>query len=304
MPSLAVFPKAYMDQLCVDGTMSLKQWIELASTLEVEGLELYTGILDLQDAAKWCEYQRMAEDHGLSIPMLCCSPDFTHPDEAFRNQQIDLEKGWIDMTAALGGSFCRVLSGQRRPDVPRADGIRYAAESICQCLPYAAQHGITLVLENHYKDNYWKYPEFAQHMDVFCDLVDAIVSNQFTNFGVNYDPSNTILAGEDPLELLKRVKHRVVTMHASDRYLKHGTIEDLRKEEDCIGYASRLSHGEIGKGINDYDAIFSQLTATGFDGWISIEDGVDGFDQLERSVTFLKQKFAQHWPQDASTTSR
>ena len=70
-------------------------------------------------------------------------------------------------------------------------------------------------------------------------------------------PSNTILAGEDPLELLRRVKHRVVTMHASDRYLAEGTIEDLRREEDSVGYAKRLRHGEIGKGMNDYDAIFA-----------------------------------------------
>ena len=198
------------------------------------------------------------------------------------------------MTAALGGQFCRVLSGQRRPDVSRADGLRFAAECIEACLPHAAANGVTLILENHYKDNYWQFPEFAQRMDVFCDLVDRIHS---PHFGVNYDPSNTILAGEDPLELLSRVKHRVVTMHASDRYLVEGTIEDLRREEDSVGYAKRLRHGEIGKGMNDYDAIFSQLAGVGFDGWISIEDGVDGMDQLRRSVTFLRGKIERHWPQ-------
>ncbi len=62
-------------------------------------------------------------------------------------------------------------------------------------------------------------------------------------------------------------------MHASDRYLAEGTIEDLRKEEDSVGYAKRLRHGEIGQGMNDYDAIFSELAGVGFDGWISIEDG-------------------------------
>ena len=143
--------------------------------------------------------------------------------------------------------------------------------------PHARDRGVTLIIENHYKDGYWQHPEFAQKMDVFCDLVARI---HHPNFGVNYDPSNTILAGEDPLELLRRVKHRVVTMHASDRYLAEGTIEDLRKEEDSLGYARRLRHGEIGKGMNDYDAIFSELAGVGFDGWISIEDGVDGIEQL------------------------
>ena len=55
-------------------------------------------------------------------------------------------------------------------------------------------------------------------------------------------------------------------------------------------------HGEIGKGLNDYDAIFSELKGKGFCGWISIEDGVEGMDQLARSVAFLKRKIAEHWP--------
>ena len=282
-----------MDQLVVDGTMSLAQWIDLAATLGVEGLEFYFGFLDLKDPAGWGGYRRRVEDRGMTIPMLCASPDFTHPDEAFRREQIEKQRRCIDMTAELGGQFCRVLSGQRRPEVSREDGLRYAAESIRECIPHAQDRGVTLTIENHYKDNYWTYPEFAQQMDVFCDLVELIDS---PHFGVNYDPSNTILAGEDPLELLERVKHRVVTMHASDRYLKEGTIEDLRKEEDSLGYAKRLSHGEIGQGMNDYDAIFSTLAGVGFDGWISIEDGVDGMQQLARSVTFLREKIAQHFP--------
>ncbi len=294
MPRLAAFPKAYMDPLCVTGEMTLADWINLAGTIDVDGLEFYSGMLDLADPAKWPEIRQRMEDQQLAMPMMCCSPDFTHPDAAFRNEQIAKEKQWIAMTAELGGQYCRVLSGQRRPEVSREEGVAYAASSIEACLPTAAAHGVTLILENHYKDNYWQYPEFAQHMDVFCDLMDRIDS---PHFGVNYDPSNTILAGEDPLELLRRVKHRVVTMHASDRYLADGTIEDLRREEDSVGYAKRLQHGEIGKGLNDYDAIFVELASVGFDSWISIEDGVDGIEQLQRSALFLRGKIAEHWPQ-------
>jgi len=293
MPNLAAFPKAYLDDLCIHGKMTVRQWIDLASTLDIDGLEFYSGFIELREPSFWNTARKMAEDKGLTIPMFCCSPDFTHPDRIFRQQQIDAEKHWIDMAAALGGKFCRVLSGQRRPEVSRKDGIQYAAEGIEACIPHAQERGITLIIENHYKDNYWQYPEFAQKMDVFCELVDRVKS---PGFGVNYDPSNTILAGEDPLELLRRVKHRVVTMHASDRYLADGTIEDLRKEEDSVGYAKRLRHGEIGKGLNDYDAIFTELAGVRFNGWISIEDGVNGIEELARSAKFLREKIARHWP--------
>lgn len=294
MPKLAVFPKAYMTALCKDGSMKLSEWIDLASTLEIDGLEWYAGFLEMEDRANWAGFRKQVEDKGMVIPMLCCSPDFTHPDKAFREKEIAKQKYWIEMTDELGGSYCRVLSGQRRPELSIEEGITLAAECIEECLPYAAERNITLIIENHYKDDFWKYPEFAQKMDVFCDLVDRI---DHPNFGVNYDPSNTYLAGEDPIELLKRVSDRVVTMHASDRYLKEGTIDDLRKEEGgAEGYARRLSHGEIGQGLNDYDAIFTELKSKGFDSWISIEDGVDGFDQLERSVAFLQKKIIEYWP--------
>lgn len=292
MPKLAAFPKAFMDELCLSGEMTLQQWIELAATLDIDGLEFYAGFLEMKDQNFWPEAKKMATDQGLEIPMMCCSPDFTHPDEAFRKEQIEHEKFWMEMTAALGGKYCRVLSGQRRPEVSREEGIQYAVSSIEACLPLAEKLGLTLIIENHYKDNYWDYPEFAQMADVFCDLVSRIDS---PHFGVNYDPSNTILAGEDPLELLARIKERVVTMHASDRYLIEGTIEDLRKEENSLGYASRLSHGVIGKGLNDYDEIFSQLKEVGFDSWVSIEDGVNGMEELQESVAFLRAKMAQYW---------
>lgn len=294
MPKLAVFPKAFMQALCRDGSMTVSEWIGLAAPLDVAGLEWYAGFLEMDDPRAWPRFRRQVEQHGKVIPMLCCSPDFTHPDAKFRQQQISRQKHWITMAHTLGATYCRVLSGQRRPGLGLEEGIALAAESINFCLPYAQELGVTLILENHYKDDFWEYPEFAQQTDVFCELVSRI---DHPNFGVNYDPSNAFLAGEDPLDLLERVAHRVVTMHASDRYLLDGTLDDLRREESgSPGYAKRLRHGEIGKGLNDYDAIFSKLKAMGFNGWISIEDGVEGMDQLERSVNFLKEKLTTYWP--------
>jgi sugar phosphate isomerase/epimerase len=234
------------------------------------------------------------EERGMVIPMLCCSPDFTHPDPAVRAEEIRKEQNWIRMSAALGARFCRVLSGQRRPEVSREQGLDFVVGAIGECLVEAERHDVTLILENHYKDDFWSYPEFAQKMDLFCELVARI---EHPRFGVNYDPSNAFLAGDDPLELLRRVKRRVVTMHASDRYLAEGTLDDLRREEGgATGYAKRLRHGTIGRGLNDYDAIFTELRSVGFDGWISIEDGVDGMEQLAESVRFVRTKIAQHWP--------
>ena len=292
MPKLSAFPKCYMDDLCVTKTMTLFDWIDLAATLGVDGVEMYPGFFANFEPEYVAQIKQHADSKGLEIPMMCCSPDFTQHDPAVRAAELEKEKFWIDLTAQLGGKFCRVLTGQRREDVSREDGVRYSVEGINAAIPYAAEHGIVLNIENHYKDGYWKYPEFAQHLDVFLEIINQIDSPWF---GVNFDPSNSIICGEDPLAVLAAVKHRVVTMHASDRYLISGTIEDLKSQDGSLGYAKNLRHGVIGQGLNDYDAIFSTLKAEGFDGWISIEDGENGLDELRESVRFLREKIAQHF---------
>jgi sugar phosphate isomerase/epimerase len=290
-----------MDELCITRTMDLFEWLDLAATLPVDGVEMYDKFF----VTTAPEYLQQVNDRlrelGLEMPMMCYSPDFTIPDDAARREEVEKEKRVMEVTAALGGKFCRVLSGQRRPDVSREQGVAWVAGAIEELIPYAEELGLTLTLENHYKDNYWKHPEFAQFSDVFVEILERVPSPRLA---VNYDPSNAIVAGEDPIEVLEKVKHRVVTMHASDRSIKPGyTLEDLRAQEDSVGYASVLQHGEIGKGLNDFDRIFSILREVGFDGWISIEDGVNGLDELRRSAEFLRRKMAEYWPAPAGVAT-
>ncbi|PYV45765.1 MAG: myo-inositol catabolism protein IolH [Acidobacteria bacterium] len=292
MVKLAAFPKCFMDQLCVDHSMTLFEWIEMASSLKVDGLEFYSGFVDALDPVTLGRVRRALLEKRLEMPMLCYSPNFTMPDAARRKEEVARENAMIDLTAYFGGKYCRILSGQAYPEISHKDGVQWVVGCIRECLEHAAKRGVVLIMENHYKDNYWHYPEFAQKREIFLEIVDQINSPWF---GVNFDPSNAIVAGEDPLVLLRAVKHKVVTMHASDRYLESGSLEDLKAHEGNLGYASNLKHGVIGKGLNNYDEIFSILREAGFNGWVSIEDGVNGMDELHQSVAFLRQKLKQYF---------
>ncbi len=284
---LAAFPKCYMDRLVVERSMSVFDWIAMAADLPVDGLELYDGFLESTDEAYLERVRSALVRQHLEMPMMCYSPDFTKPDPDERRREVEREKQMIDVTAALGGRYCRVLSGQRRPEVSREQGVRWVVECIRQLVDYAAGKNVVLAIENHYKDNYWKYPEFAQERDVYLEILNQIEPPWF---GAQYDPSNAILAGEDPIELLDLVKQRVVSMHASDRFLKLGhTLEELRRVEDSVGYATILSHGVVGKGLNDYPRIFQILREVGYQGWISIEDGMNGLEEIRQSAEFLRR---------------
>lgn len=268
---ISAFPKCYLEEIA-SGRMSVFDWIQIARALDADGLEMYEGFFTSLENDYLRGVGEAIHDAGFAMPMLCCSPDFTAPDAAQRKRAIEREARMIEITRLLGGpgAVCRVLSGQRYPEVSWEKGRDWVIESIEQLLPVAREHNVILGLENHYKDGFWQYPEFAQKMVRFLAIVEAISDHE--HFGVQYDPSNAIVAGDDPLELLRRVAERVVSMHASDRYFVD----------------ANLRHGVTGKGLNDYNAIFRLLADHGYRGWISIEDGMNGMDEMAESLAFLR----------------
>ncbi len=293
---ISAFPKCYIDEIAGARTMSVFDWIDMARELDADGLEMYDGFFTSLDDSYIDRVGEALAAAGFAMPMLCCSPDFTNPDRDARKRAVDREAELVAVTRRLGGpgAVCRVLSGQRYPEVGRRQGLEWVVECIEQVLPVARANQIVLGLENHYKDGFWKYPEFAQKQDVFLELVAAIADRE--NFGVQYDPSNAVVAGDDPIALLEAVADRVVSMHASDRYLAEGaTLDSLRQTDGTLGYSPNLRHGVTGKGLNDYDAIFRILSTHGYHGWVSIEDGMNGMGEMAESLAFLRAMSAKYF---------
>ena len=297
---LSAFPKCYLDDIAGTRTMTVFDWIHMARDLDADGLEMYEGFFTSLEPAYLDQVGSAIDAAGFAMPMLCCSPDFTNPDAGERQRAVDHEAAMIAVTRRLGGpqAVCRVLSGQRYPEVSRQQGLEWVVAAIESLLPVAREHDIVLGLENHYKDGFWRYPEFAQKQDVFLELLNAIPDRQ--HFGVQYDPSNALVAGDDPVELLQAVAPRVVSMHASDRYLAPGaTLDELRQSDGTLGYSPNLRHGVTGQGLNDYHAIFRILAAHQYRGWISLEDGMNGMEEMVASLRFLREMSARYFPEAA-----
>jgi sugar phosphate isomerase/epimerase len=291
---IAAFPKCYLE--LIPQQMSVFEWIEHSKSLGAEGLEMYERFFPSLADGYIDQVGEAIQAAGYAMPMLCCSPDFTNPDPDERKRAVDFEIEMIRITRRLGGlrACCRILSGQRYPEVSLAQGLEWVIEAINEVLPVAREYDVVLGLENHYKDGFWRYPEFAQKQAVFLQILNAIPDR--SHFGVQYDPSNAIVAGDDPLELLRLVVDRVVSMHASDRYLVPGaSLDELRQSDGTLGYSPNLRHGVTGQGLNDYDQIFSILAAADYTGWVSIEDGMHGMEEMKASVDFLKRMRAKYF---------
>lgn len=267
---ISAFPKCYLG--IIPGKMSVFEWIEQAKQLPAEGLEMYEGFFPSFENGEVDRVADAIHDAGFAMPMFCCSPDFTQHDADARAREVERQAKMIAVTHRLGGdgTVCRILTGQRRADVTDEQGLAYVFDSFRQLLPLAVEQHVTLGLENHFKDGKWKSAEFAQKADLFLQVVREFRGHP--GFGVQYDPSNAIVAGDDPIALLRAIAGDVCSMHASDRSLAaDGTLQ----------------HGVTGQGLNDYDTIFSILASHGYRGWVSIEDGMNGMEEMRESLEFL-----------------
>jgi len=99
---ISAFPKCYLDTIAGTREMTVFQWIEMAKNLDADGLEMYDGFFTSLDNDYIDKVANAIHDAGFAMPMLCCSPDFTHPDANVRKQMIDTHIKKIEVTRRLG----------------------------------------------------------------------------------------------------------------------------------------------------------------------------------------------------------
>ena len=160
-----------------------------------------------------------------------------------------------------------------------------------------------LCLENHYKVGDWLYAEFAQQEEPFLALLDAVGSPPTS-------ASSTTPRTPSSAASTRSRSSRKSSTGSSRCTRRTGTWCRGRPWRRSawptgpVGYPDKLRHGETGKGANDYDAIFRILKSVNFTGWISVEDGMNGLDELARSVQFLKEKRTHTTASDEAVVSR
>jgi sugar phosphate isomerase/epimerase len=283
---LAAFPKCYLDAMLRDHSMSTIDWLRVAAAVPLDGVELYWPAVRHLTNDELLDVRREADRLHLALPLMCASPDFTQPTVDVFEREIADQTRAIEATALLGGSCTRVLSGQSRPAMTWRACFDLVIEAITRLLPIARGHGVTLVIENHFKDYFWDTPEFARHSDTFLAILSTIPVD--APFGVQFDPSNALAVGEDPMVLLESVKDRVVSTAASDRQIVGDPTDPTRR---------LVVHHVIGQGVIDLDRIFQVLAGVGFEGWVSIEDGDDpvtGVADLVLSADHVRRLMVRH----------
>ena len=114
---IAAFPKCYIDQIAGERSMSVFDWIEMARSLDADGLEMYDGFFTSLEPSYLDQVGEAIAAAGFAMPMLCCSPDFTNPDPDARKRAVDREAELI-AGGPPAGRPAHGLPGALRPALP------------------------------------------------------------------------------------------------------------------------------------------------------------------------------------------
>jgi sugar phosphate isomerase/epimerase len=268
---LSCLPVSYFPAIQA-GKMTIREWAAAARAEGLDAIDL--SIMLVPNHTPVC-LEKLKQDlflEKMPIAMITTYPDFTHPDPAQREREMEYARCDIALAGQLGAKYLRILAGQAHPETSLLDGISWVVESFKRLDELAARHNVRLLYENHSKPGAWKYTDFSLPTSIFLEVFEKIAG---TGIGINFDTANPLVYGDDPLPLLEKVLPRVETIHVADTAAK-GIQQPV----------------VIGHGVVPFAAIFSLLKSRGFDGWLCIEEASGkGPEGMKEAVHFVRSKW-------------
>ena len=260
---VSCIPICFFRELLHAKTMSVEDWIRMASELGLDGIEMYEPYLAGREEDYMARLSDTVRNAGLEISMFTSYADFSSPDPAIRAEQVSHAEQAVDMAVAFGTDIVRMTAGSWIEGIGQDEVLSNIASGFRECLDYAESRGVALALEDH--------PEIGTKITDFIRILELVDDDRLK---VNLDTSNPMVSGDNAVDLAELVKDRVVHLHASDR------------DKD-------LEHTIEGEGVVDFPGVFRILKRAGFDGWISLEaGGKKGKEGIRQGIEYVKSAWA------------
>jgi sugar phosphate isomerase/epimerase len=241
-------------------TMSVEEWIKMASKLGLDGIEMYEPYLTNWKADYLSRLSDTVHNAGPAVSMFTSYADFSNADPPIRTAQVSNVKRAVSAAVAFKTNIVRITAGRWIDGISLDKTLSNVAGGIKECLDHAESRGVMLALEDH--------PQIGTQITHFMRILELVGDLRLK---VNLDTSNPMVSGDNAVELVKLVKSRVVHVHASDR------------NKD-------LEHTVAGSGAVDFPGIFTILKRAGFAGWISLEaGGTKGEENIRQGMEYIKR---------------
>ena len=259
-----------------DLKLPIETCIDEAARMDFDGVDILLIQMEREDNSYLQKIKRHALINGLDLCCMSTHQGYVYPDNAKRQENIDLTLKQIEIAYRLGVPIVRINTGRWRttrsfddlmanrgiepilPGYTEDDGFKWVIDSIEKCLPKAEECGVILGLENHWG--------LARTPEGLMRIVNAIDSPWLK---VLLDTGNFL---EDPYDKLDQCASQTVFMQAKTYY------------GGGIWYALDL----------DYPRIARIMRKHNFRGYVSLEfEGHEDYKSaIPKSLALLRKAFS------------
>jgi sugar phosphate isomerase/epimerase len=243
-----------------------KEFLDYALPMGVDEIALEACFFDALDDGLCAEIRSRLDETGVERVL-----GWGHPEGLWggtKPEELEALKRHIPQVLKLGGTRMRICAASMNyANTPRDELIGAVAPMLREAAEVAAEHGVTLALENHI--------DFRSE-----DVVRLLEDVDSEYLRVNFDTGNTIRLFEDPVEAAERLAPYTVSTHTKDiatRVRGGSPAENFTWWPSC----------PIGEGVIDMEGVVRALHAGGFDGSLAVEIDLVGeqwADQREEDI--------------------
>lgn len=248
--------------------LALPEFLRKAAALgyaavEISGKRPHLSPLDSDDAAL-ADLRAAAQTAEVEIATIAGYTDFTAGRNTPEVPYVELQLAYIErlarMAKSLGAKIVRVFSGYSTETAYYQSDWDKCVKALAEAAALAADHGVTLGLQNHH--------DVGLAVDAYEMLLDDV---GHPNLKAMFDPWSPALVGEDLYRAARRLAPRMVQTTLADyvrinRYAYEPALINYRRLEPPTVRAVPL-----GEGFIDLDAFFAGLKEGGFQGYVAYE---------------------------------
>ena len=227
-----------------------REFLDFALAQQIDEVALESCFFDALDDGLCAELKGRLDDAGLDRVL-----GWGHPEGLWggtKPEELEALKRHLPQVRKLGSTRMRICAASMNyAKAPREELIGRVVPMLKEAAAAAAEHGVTLALENHI--------DFTSAEVV--RILDEVGSDQLR---VNFDTGNTIRLFEDPVEAAARLAPYTISTHTKDiaTRVKGGSPSENFTWWPCC---------PIGEGVIDMPGVLDALRNGGFDGCLGVE---------------------------------
>lgn len=196
-------------------------------------------------------------------------PGWTDPDPHYRAIRREHTKRALQLAQEIGAPCITTEpGGQLTPDQTWEDGARIFYDELMPCVKLAEKLQVKLLIE----------PEPDLMIETFGQYLQFVTRVNSPWVKLNFDVGHAYCVGEDPQDWVAKMAPHTAHYHFED-------IAATRKHAHLIP----------GQGAIDFAATISNIQATGYDGWLTVElyPYIDNPDDAAREAREFLIKMAK-----------